>query len=344
MSPSLGGGGAAVTTYDFVAKHAMPGPLGFSGSIGLGPTLYVFGGDSRVTPSTIRSTSVYAYDIPTDTWSIKTPMPVPNEWFAYANIGTKIYVGPASQSVIGGTTPTKALYEYDTIAGSWTRRATLVTSDPMSYPRMCAVGTKLYVFSYDTGFHTINVYVWDQATDTWGIDNPSLSIDGGQAPTPMWAGNVGGKVYIIGWPGFPTGSASRTFKFDPSNHVWSILADPPYKAVSLGGVIEDGVGVVVGTDIYALSLMSFPDASLATCLYRYATLTDTWTTVVGRLPNHGIAQLPVTTTGTNLGLGANGRLYFSGGFNATTLVAQSLHWEMKLAQPGGLVLGGLPLN
>lgn len=343
MTLSLGGGGDTVTGYNFVAKHAMPGPLAFSGSIGIGPTLYVFGGPRQITPSLIRTGTVYAYDIPSDTWTVKTSMPAVLEWFSYAAIGTKIYAGPAAQPALG-TPVSKALYEYDTVTGAWTTKTPLVTSDPLAFVRMCAVGTKLYVFSYDTGFHIVNTYTWDQATNIWGTDNNSGGT-GSSGPAPMWAGNVNGQVYVIGSPSVYNGT-NQTLRFDPASHVWARMANPPFGAVA-GEVQEDGVGVVVGTDIYILTLVDFVDTTFITGLYRYETLTNTWTTVVGRLPNHGITQMPPTSsaTGVNLGVGANGRLYFSGGFHTGTLVALSLHWEMTLPGiAGDLVLGGLALG
>ena len=68
------------------------------------------------------------YDIPTDSWQRRTPMPYPGRLFApTAVFSDEIYVFGgmiwASQTMGGG--PTNTIYSYDPAADAWQRRGTL---------------------------------------------------------------------------------------------------------------------------------------------------------------------------------------------------------------------------
>jgi hypothetical protein len=131
----------------------------------------------------IERSSIYEYNLQTNTWTTKTPMPVLNAAFAVAACQNKIYViGEASNRV------------YDPVTDTWENKTAMPTS--RSYMEANAVGGKIYVIGGRTGdaYTTVPTNeVYDCATDTW-----STKADIPYPVVRYSSAVIGTKIYIIG--------------------------------------------------------------------------------------------------------------------------------------------------
>jgi N-acetylneuraminic acid mutarotase len=215
--------------------------------------LYAIGGR---TPTGGSLSRVQAYNVATNTWSWKTPMPVP--LFASNGagvIGGKIYIS-------GGFTSPDALnfgfYMYNPATDRWTKK-----SDPpgTSYDGVTGViNNKLYVATQceqedcepvSTAIGRF-LYRYDPATDQWTTLAPPPRYEVGL----QVGGTIGGKLYV-------TGGGNKVAVYDPATNQWTMKT-------TANQVEPVDAGATLGAKLYALGRSS--DA-----VYVYDPTTNAWT-------------------------------------------------------------------
>ena len=253
--------------------------------------------------------TVTAYNVATNTWVSRRPLPVP---LTYSNgagvINGKIYISGGYTKVYDkGFISTRALYMYDPATNTWTRKRNMPEIHNEYGPGIKApgvggvtgvIGGKLYVVttcmstSVVSGdsvssegcvtipFTPASLFLrYNPATDQWTtLPAPFL---GGQAP---YAGGViGGKFYVM--QGYERGSTELKV-YDPATNKWTPktplgLGRPGAATAVLGGKLY-----VIGGDRYDNGVETV-DITIV-----YDPATNTWTRRAS-LPN-ARAQMAAT--------------------------------------------------
>jgi N-acetylneuraminic acid mutarotase len=203
----------------------MPEPREQHGFESLDEILYVVCGQSA--PYTHEST-VYAYDISTNTWTTRTPAPIALQSPVLRAVNGKLYLIGGYDSNIHLKYDTT--FEYDPDADTWTRKANMPT--PREDMASAVVGGKIYIFAGITNPAleiTAAVEVYDPATDSWQIRN--------KMPNPRCLGDYGcaynGAIYLVSGTDNLDGydavlhPRTRVDRYNPADNTWMRRADIP---------------------------------------------------------------------------------------------------------------------
>jgi N-acetylneuraminic acid mutarotase len=178
------------------------------------------GGDYQNGPADITVyTAVEEYDPETDTWTLKSPMPVKKALHTAHVIDNKIYVfGGAYRGVNNGEEET-TLLAYDPAADSW---EDLGDTPPLDAAATCMANGKIYTFGGCGNFNA--TYEYDPSTNTWTqkADNPTQRVE----PTAVL---FDGKIFVMGGhTGFsPYNAISIIDVYDPLTDTWETTCDLP---------------------------------------------------------------------------------------------------------------------
>jgi len=274
----------------------MPEPREQHGFEALSGQLYVVCGQSA--PRTHEST-VYAYDISTNTWTTRAPAPIALQSPVLRAVNGKLYL-------IGGydsTIPLKydMTFEYDPAADAWTQKANMPTArEDMA---SAVVDGKIYIFGGITnpGLEiTAAVEVYDPVTDTWQIKS--------KMPNPRCLGDFGcaynGKIYLVSGTDTMKGYGSTLFprtrvdQYEPADNTWTRRADIP--TASCYKEVEELNG-----RLYVISGATESINHHTPRMEVYDIADNTWT--VG-------PDAPYAARAAGLAK-YNGKIYFSGGFS-----------------------------
>jgi N-acetylneuraminic acid mutarotase len=182
----------------------MPTARAAAAAATLGNALFVIGG--RVSPGGPCSGPalpvVERYDIDTDTWSARAPLPSPRSDLAAVAHGGKIYV-------FGGCNGFLFLPDvdvYDPVTDTW---STAPADMPTARASLVAgiVGNRVYAIGGWSGGPPLAVNeVYSIARDTWATDTPMPTARG-----EAGAYSHGGRIYVVGGalPAFGTPSAAN---------------------------------------------------------------------------------------------------------------------------------------
>lgn len=222
--------------------------------------LYAIGGSTSTQGSL---SSVQAYNVATNSWSWKAPLPQPLYSTNGAGvIGNKIYI---SGGIASYKNYRSELYMYDPASNAWTRKRDMPIN---SYSGVTGViNNQLYVltgcdqedcYSYEP----IAFYRYDPVTDGWTrLAAPTVSHQRGMA------GVIGGKFYAAGggW------GSSELEVYDPATNRWTSKAPLPRGRWA-------GVGVALGGKLFVIGgINSDYSAVRTTSVYNPAT--NSWTNV-----------------------------------------------------------------
>jgi N-acetylneuraminic acid mutarotase len=265
--------------------------------------LYAIGGTSGGDAALSR---VQAYNVATNTWSWKAPLPTPLFWTNGAGvINGKIYVS-------GGATSYRsfvnALFMYDPATNAWTRKRGMPTTTFRGVTGV--LNGRLYVL---TGcdqedcenFVQQAFYRYDPATDQWAT-----------LPTPSnyhasWgmAAVIGGKFYVAGG----SSGGAELDVYDPVTNRWTTKAPLPQPrwlggAAALGGRLyvigglrqdPDGVVAVRSVTVYNPATNTWgnkaplPDARISIAASRVVLNGQARIEVVGgSLPGNNLQYIP----------------------------------------------------
>lgn len=148
------------------------------------------------------------YNLSTDTWIYKTPMPTPRVNFGIAVCGGKIYC-------LGGSSyynETNANEVYDPATDSWETRAPLPI--PTGATTANVVGDKIYLVSTKWSDNNLT-QVYDPLTDSWTTKTSPPTEIGSKASAV-----INDKIFFVNKDGFIQ-------IYDPLNDRWSTGAKAP---------------------------------------------------------------------------------------------------------------------
>lgn len=228
-------------------RAPMPTPRQNLKAANVNGVIYAIGGNTYV-PATgvyqIRG-KVEAYNVASNTWTLKKALPealIPN---GATNIGGKIYVA-------GGLTNTgfsNRLYVYDPTTNVWTRKIDMPFTVGYRAGHQGTINGQLYVYAGMTvnpdgsqGPHQFLRY--NPVTNTWAtLVRPSYARQGGAS------GVINGRFYLLGGTlhGGRLGSAYDVHIYDPATG-WTKKPFGQVKNLELAYAPLGGKLYVVGTD------------------------------------------------------------------------------------------------
>ncbi|MFL5449949.1 MAG: Kelch repeat-containing protein [Gemmatimonadales bacterium] len=229
--------------------------------------LYAMGGK---TPTGSSLSRLLAYNVATNSWSWKNPMPTP---FYLSNgagvISKKIYIS-------GGISNTHGLnlgfFVYNPATNAWAQKA-----DPpgTSYGGVTGViNNKLYVATYCTSDDCegpIGYFLWryDPATDQWA----TLATPPEGVRATSTGGTIGGKLYVV--------RGDKIGVYDPASDQWTVK--------TTGTDVGMPPAATLGAKLYAFG----PSAT-----YAYDPATNAWTKLAA-IPDYraGMAASRVALNG-----------------------------------------------
>jgi N-acetylneuraminic acid mutarotase len=266
----------------FVAAVTTPAPWKFGTSMpversahcacAVDNKIYVMGG----TGPTWGLDSVFQYDLATDQWEPKAPLPAPHSHSSCSVVDGIIYVIGGQPSAIPSIPLADAPVEaYDPAGDAWTRKSAM----PLARWRLTSttINGKIYVVGGHTNDHfdegnpfapqqTDRVDVYDPAEDAWDPASPAPTKLAGHASAA-----VSGKIYVFG--GFAENgvdpSSAAVYQYDPIADAWTPRA-------SMGAARAGATAVALGARIYVIGghNMQGPVGTVD----EYDPSTDSWTT------------------------------------------------------------------
>ncbi|HET6796232.1 MAG TPA: kelch repeat-containing protein, partial [Gemmatimonadales bacterium] len=198
--------------------------------------LYAIGGDVKC-GSSDPVTSVEAYNVATNTWRTRAPLPARLfELNQAAVIGKKIYVTGGLVEPEFPFSLVSALFVYDQVTNTWTRKSDMPSAGYAVTSGVAGViNGKLYVlngFTYtpcegDCGETRPDFYRYDPATDTWisskDLGRPIPPCPGGHELGS--AAVINGKFYVAGGR-WGNGISNKLHVYDPVTNSWTEKARP----------------------------------------------------------------------------------------------------------------------
>jgi len=216
-----------------------------------GGVVYAVGGQYHSTSDFVITNTLLAYNIGTNSWSFRKPLPIHNTWMNGASvINGLIYVG--------GGYGQKRLYVYNPAADTWVRKADMPNSG--AYGAQGVIDERLYVYTGDPSAF----YRYNPTTNIW----TKL-----RAPTHIHmlgaGGAINGKFYLAA--GFDDGLRSRAVEaYDPATDTWSPKASVPAPAR------EKTAGAVVNGKLYVAG--GETDTGVLGSLVVYDPAANAWST------------------------------------------------------------------
>jgi N-acetylneuraminic acid mutarotase len=195
--------------------------------------LYAIGGVTEAGGSLSR---VQAYNVATNTWTYRAPLPIP--LFSTNGAGVidgKIYV--SGGLIQDRHAAHRALYRYDPATNTWTRKRDMPTDTWGGVTGV--INNQLYVLTCEReeecyGGDPLPLYRYDPATDQWALLAFSPAQD-----QPMGA-VIGGKLYFTGDPNSSPGPNGRFTVYDPATNQFTAKA--PVPTIRVGGAYESAGG------------------------------------------------------------------------------------------------------
>ena len=195
-----------------------------AGDMVLNGKLYVIGGIEWVYQGTEWLTVPFArvdvYDPLSDSWEMKSNLPVPIGSSSVCGLDGKLYVTGGSSTDEGAL---KTLYSYDPATDQWTELAEMI--DERFLHVSMALNNKIYVIGGAKGdFNFIKACeVYDPAENQWSSIAP-LPVNIATAAACV----VDGEIYVFG--GCLSMNSTRlntVYRYNPGDDSWSRLDDCP---------------------------------------------------------------------------------------------------------------------
>jgi N-acetylneuraminic acid mutarotase len=237
--------------------------------------------------------TVTAYNVATNTWASRRPLPVP---LTYSNgagvINNKIYISGGYTKVYenGLDLSTRALYMYDPATNTWTRKRDMPQAHSEYGPGIKApgvggvtgvIGGKLYVVTACMTTRVVSgdsvssegcdftpnplFFRYNPVTDQWTTLRSPYPY---ASSAPYAGGVIGGKFYVMsGW-----GQADADFRvYDPATNKWT-----PKTPLGLGR--PGAATAVLGAKLYVIGgLRSNNGLETVDITIVYDPVTDRWT-------------------------------------------------------------------
>lgn len=174
-------------------KASMNQARSYFPAVNWGRKIYVFGG--AIADNGVYTNSIEEYNIVSDEWVEKAPLPQPMCAMAAVELNGAIYIigGMTDQT---GATSIQKVYRYFPGVGTFDADTIAPLPATRSFLSACAAGGKIYAIGGATGFFgavSNKVYVYDPSDNTWSVGK-DLNI-GRAAHT---CAVVGSKIYVMG--------------------------------------------------------------------------------------------------------------------------------------------------
>jgi N-acetylneuraminic acid mutarotase len=237
------------TLVPWTPRAPLPAARQFpNGAAAINGKIYVAGGLTALRSPT---RSLLVYDVASNSWSTKAPMPIRSHGGAAAAIDGKLWVLATPAGDSGQYTGPTRLFRYDPVTDSWSER------EPAPHPHhLGAVGVingKIYVaggmtntlrndvtYQYDPE-PVARLDVYDPATNVW-TTRRSMS-------TPRWAtagGVIDGKLYVAGGVGSDFDAVTTMEMYDPATNTWAARAQMLAPRQSTAAAVVGGMLHVLG--------------------------------------------------------------------------------------------------
>jgi N-acetylneuraminic acid mutarotase len=256
LSPDLERPDAAVTASlgTWSTKARMPFPRSFFGAAANDGILYAVGGSFSDETGVHASRNLQAYDLRTNTWSARAPIPVPWAWGNGATfVNGKLYI-------CGGYS--KALYVYDPATNRWTRKADM--PQVTGYGSQGVIAGQLYVYFGGSTSNEGAFFRYNPATNTWKR-LPTAPPGRGEMAA---AGVIGGRFYVAGGQS-DYSPVPYTFVYDPATNAWRARAPMPMALTGLASA-------VIAKKLYVAGGGGCDTCPGTQTLQVYDPATDTW--------------------------------------------------------------------
>jgi len=295
----------------WTTKTAMPTSRGFVGGGVIGGTIYVCGGYNATTELSV----VEAYIPATDTWMTKASLPYPMRLEGGGTINGTLYVA-GGWAHFASTIFYDSLLAYDPSTNTWSQKARMPVA--RGAHGTIAVNGKLYVIGGQDGELTppsSSVFEYDPALDTWTqkADKPTPVSDFGLAAS-------NGMIYAIG--GICGPCATTMEVYDPAGNTWSTKEGLPGARCYVDAVAVNG-------HIFALG----GGGSYLITALEYSPTENIWTAISDML----------VPGGEKLAAVVNGRIYTTGGQNATGTYTTALQEGVLNRLTSSTTLSRVPL-
>ena len=246
--------------------------------------VYAIGGAADVSP--VRPLrEVTAYNVATNTWTDRRPLPVPLAGTNGAGvINGKIYVS-GGFSEMGDGPPTRALYMYDPGADTWTRKRDLPAIGDAdhdwtvgSYGVTGVIKNKLYVVTFceTLRYYSENgcigdltgprLFRYNPVTDRWVTLAPPFP---GAGVSGVAGGVIGGKFLVLGGDHWNNGLLSA---YDPATNQWTPKTPLELARHSVATAVLENKLYVMGGHRTRNNLFELLDITIV-----YDPVTDLWT-------------------------------------------------------------------
>jgi N-acetylneuraminic acid mutarotase len=243
--------------------------------------VYAIGG---LTPTGKPSDKVTAYNVATNTWTFRRPLPEPlAETNGAGVIDGKIYV---SGGYSDPDFPTSALYMYNPATNAWTEKTgipTVIVNGEKQYGLGLGVtgviGGRLYVLSgcfmawppwgYYEECNPL-FFRYNPVTDRWTTLPPPFA--GEDAGSPYAGGVIGGKFYLMAGSWYSR--QGRLAVYDPATNRWTTKTPLGLSRPGAATAVLEGKLYVMGGRRYNAKREAYETLDI-TIVYDPAT--DTWT-------------------------------------------------------------------
>ncbi len=246
-------GFGATAENTWTSKAPMPAARGGLGLAVVNGKIYAIGGSTeKESQGQYVSGGIVGtneeYDPVTDTWTTKSPMPTPRDFFAITVYENKIFCIGGSANNGRDNPPTGVNEVYNPATDSWETKAAMPT------PRDALQANVLNGIIYCIGGTAINGAtgvneVYDPISDTWTTKLPMPTVTDIYSPSAVF----NGKIYVFcGFSYYANEPVNfqKTQIYDPVTDNWSLGAPSPN---SVYGQAVVTTGQMAPERIYVLS-------------------------------------------------------------------------------------------
>jgi N-acetylneuraminic acid mutarotase len=196
----------------------------------LGTKIYVIGGFGAGAEPVA---TVEVYDVPTDSWQVRAPYPVPVHPAAAAVAGGRLVVMGGYTGGRVGWTRLASVHEYDPARNVWVRRASMLT--PRGALAVAALGERLHALGGDADGVTGEHEVYDPRADRW-----TRAATMPTARDHLAAVAVGTRVWALGGRTSFFGTQYATVEiYEPATDSWRVGQPLP---AGRGGLAAAAIG------------------------------------------------------------------------------------------------------
>lgn len=222
--------------------------------------LYAVGGRSTVSGGSLSK--VQAYNVATNSWSVRAPLPMPLYWTnGIGVIGGKLYI---TGGIASNDNFRSELFVYDPATNTWSQKRSMPTEGFRGVTGV--INNRLYVVTDCdqedcADFVPRAFYRYDAATDQWTVLPPAPHYHGWG-----YGGVIGGKFYVAG-------GSDQVDVYDPATNTWTTKAPMPRRRWL-------GAAAALGGKLYVFGgFQDAPDGetSIVRTTIVYDPSTDTWT-------------------------------------------------------------------